>query len=264
MDVISLGWGVQSFGLAAMVALKELPPVAAAVHADTIHERQATYEFAERWTPWLEARGVMVVTVSDRKAANALFGKSGQMSLPAFTVNPKTGKAGQLRRSCTQRWKIAPQRRWLSTELARRGLAKGPGIIDQWFGITRDEWIRMRDSDVAYVRNVYPFMDFEPPMTRYDVGAWLDSRGLEIPPKSACVFCPYHSRAAWREMQLEDGPDWHKALEVDYLIRDKRPGFKCYLSDQRLPLNECDFKSEQEYGQLELWSNDECSGNCFI
>ena len=32
MKVISLGWGVQSFTLAAMVALKELPPVDYAVY----------------------------------------------------------------------------------------------------------------------------------------------------------------------------------------------------------------------------------------
>jgi hypothetical protein len=31
---ISLGWGVQSFTLAAMVALGELPPVDVAIHAD--------------------------------------------------------------------------------------------------------------------------------------------------------------------------------------------------------------------------------------
>ena len=60
MRVISLGWGVQSFALAAMSALGELPPVDAAIHADTTHERRETYEFAATWTPWLEARGVHV------------------------------------------------------------------------------------------------------------------------------------------------------------------------------------------------------------
>jgi len=40
-----------------MSALGVLPPVDAAVHADTGHERRETYEFAERWTSWLEALG---------------------------------------------------------------------------------------------------------------------------------------------------------------------------------------------------------------
>lgn len=45
---ISLGWGVQSWTLAAMSALNELPRVDAAIHADTTHERGATYLFAEQ------------------------------------------------------------------------------------------------------------------------------------------------------------------------------------------------------------------------
>ena len=49
--------------LAAMSALGDLPPVDVAIHADTTHERSATYAYAQRWTPWLEARGVRVVTV---------------------------------------------------------------------------------------------------------------------------------------------------------------------------------------------------------
>ena len=53
MKVISLGWGVQLWGLA-MVAKGILPPVDAAIHADTGHERSETYAFAARWTPWCD------------------------------------------------------------------------------------------------------------------------------------------------------------------------------------------------------------------
>lgn len=53
---LSLGWGVQSFTLAAMAALGELPPLDAAIHADTTHERGATYAFAQKWTTWIERR----------------------------------------------------------------------------------------------------------------------------------------------------------------------------------------------------------------
>lgn len=51
MIAISLGWGVQSFTLAAMSALGELPAVDVAIHADTTHEASGTYAFAARWTP---------------------------------------------------------------------------------------------------------------------------------------------------------------------------------------------------------------------
>ena len=157
LTYISLGWGVQSFALAAMSALGALPPVDAAIHADTTHERSETYAFAKRWTPWLEARGIRVVTVKDKKAPPRILDpNSGQVYAPLFTLSQK-GTRGQLRRSCTQRWKIAPIRRWISAELGRRGLSKVPGVVSQWMGITFDEMERAKTSDVQYIVNRFPF-----------------------------------------------------------------------------------------------------------
>ncbi len=45
--VISLGWGLQSFTLAAMSALGELPRVDAAVHSDTIYENAPICGYAK-------------------------------------------------------------------------------------------------------------------------------------------------------------------------------------------------------------------------
>ena len=73
--VISLGWGVQSFALAAMSGLGILPKVAAAIHADIRFEKSATYEFAKKWTPWLEEHGVKVVTVRQESGWARWHGK---------------------------------------------------------------------------------------------------------------------------------------------------------------------------------------------
>ena len=53
MKILSLGWGVQSFTLAAMSALGEIEHLDFAIHADTLHERQKTYEFAKLMKDWL-------------------------------------------------------------------------------------------------------------------------------------------------------------------------------------------------------------------
>lgn len=264
LRIISLGWGVQSFALAAMSALGELPSVDAAIHADTQHEKTRTYAFAEKWTPWLVERGVNVITVADVKAATVFYRKNGQVGLPVFTIKDSDGSKGKLRRSCTQRWKIAPQRRHISKMLKAHGLKKTPGVVEQWFGITLDEWDRMGDSHVRYVQNRYPFMEmFDPPMSRLDVMNWLDRKGLEIPPKSACVFCPFHSREQWREVRDSGNGDWQKAIDIDRLMRYKRPGYTCYVHNARVPLEEVDLRTEQEHGQLELFS-EECTGYCFL
>jgi hypothetical protein len=259
MRVISLGWGVQSFALAAMVARGVLPPVDAAVHADTEHERRETYEFAEKWTPWLEERGVQIVTVL---GGRRLFGlgnaEKSEVSIAAFTQWEDGSPSGTMRRQCTYEWKIAPIRRWLQ---ANRN--KQP--VEQWLGITLDEITRIKPSNVKYITNRYPFIEMlDRPWTRGMAMRWLHDNGLEIPVKSSCIFCPYRDRATWREIQLSGNGDWEKALAVDRAIRHKHPGYLCYLTPERKPLDECDFRSQEEHGQLTLWDAEECSGMCFL
>lgn len=253
MRIISLGWGCQSFALAAMSALGELPPVDAAVHADTTHERSDTYAFAEKWTPWLEARGVRVVTVRGSRN-DAIANEFGGVFIPAFTTRETGEPSGMLRRQCTYDWKIAPIRRWLQEH-------RNEAQVEQMLGITLDEVERMKPADVQYITHRWPLIEMR--MTRHDVMRWLNARGLEIPPKSACVFCPYHDLAQWRDLRDTGNGDWHKALEVDEAIRHKRPGYVAYLTQTRVPLAELDLRTEADHGQLSLWG-DECEGYCGV
>jgi len=190
--IISLGWGIQSWGLCAMSALGVLPRVDAAIHADTTHERSETYDFARRWTPWLEEHGVRVVTVKGKIGRLASVRNDATISvmIPAFTAWPEGDSSGQLRRQCTHDWKIMPIRRWLQ---ANRSNGEK---VEQWLGITLDEVQRMRPSNVQYISNEYPFIEMlDRPWTRGMVIKWLVENGLEVPIKSSCVFCPYHDRA---------------------------------------------------------------------
>ena len=251
MKAISLGWGVQSFTLAAMSALGDLEPVDVAIHADTTHETSGTYAFAERWTPWLEERGVRVVTVRD--AAQAATVTEFKTDIPAFTDTPG-GSGGMLRRQCTHRWKINPMRKWLQAN--RNG-----ATVEQWLGISLDEFQRMKDSDRKYIKHRWPLIERR--MTRWDCQRYLETHGLEVPPKSACVFCPFHNMAAWQAMKATGGADWQKAVEVDEAIRKVRPPYDLFLHPARIPLVDVDLRSEQDKGQLSLWDA-ECSGICGV
>jgi len=249
--IISLGWGVQSFGLAAMSALGALPEVDYAIHADTSWERAETYAFARKWTPWLEARGVKVVTVqAKRERLGAVcFVNVSSVLIPAFTLSLSDNTQGQLRRACTEEWKIRPIRRWLSLRLAELGLTKTPGVVEQWIGFTLDEAHRVSPDHVQYIESWYPYLEIlERPYTRRMVIRWLQDNDLEVPVKSSCVFCPYHRDYQWREIQLADNGDWEKAIAVDRAIRNKRPGYECFLCDDRKPLEAHDFTK-----QLSLW-----------
>ena len=252
MKIISLGWGVQSFTIAAMVALGELEPVDYAIHADTSHERKATYEFASRWLFWLEEHGVKVRSVYDPNPTVITNRVGGEIFVPAFTNTPSSN-GGQLRRQCTGRWKIAPMRRWFQTN--RNGAP-----IELWIGISTDEAARMKPSGVKYIINRWPLI--EKRMSRNDCRDWLMAHQLEIPHKSACTFCPYHDSKEWQDI-MHNPSDSHEAIMTDRAIRYIRPPYNLYIHPSRKPLEIVDFRTAEERGQLRLW-DEECSGMCGV
>lgn len=251
MRVLSLGWGVQSWALAALSALGVLPRLDYAIHADTGWEGVGTLAFAEEWTPWLESKDIRVITVrASENVTRALLDPSnGTTHIPLYTLKLAGGKRGILRRSCTDRWKMRPQRSWLRAELRSRGQTVSPGCIEQWIGITTDEWHRVKESPRQYIQLRYPLIKLG--WSRARVIQELELRGLSVPPKSSCILCPFHSPVQWREVQ-SCPLNWQRVLEADYAIRHKRPGYFCYLTPKRKPLELCDFRSQEDHGQLRL------------
>ena len=272
LTVLNLGWGRQSMCLAGMMALDYIPRADYLIHADTTHEYRATYAYAEAMTPWLQERGLTVVTVRGRRTQThpVVYDWGGgatkrpSVSIPAFTLDKSTGSHGQVRRQCTEDWKIAPARRFISAELKRRGLGKKAGAVEQMLGITADEWRRVRDSDVAYIVNRYPLVEMR--MTRRDCERWLADHDIPIPPKSACTFCPYHNLAEWRRLRRAGGEDWELAVAADEAIRDKRPDHNLYVHPARVPLAQA-VELPEDTGQLALLEIDAeapCdSGYCY-
>ena len=121
-----------------------------------------------------------------------------------------------------------------------------------------DEYHRMRSSDVAYITNTYPLVDRR--ITRADCVAWLTAQRLDIPPKSACTFCPYHSLGAWQQLKNAGGSDWAEAVKVDATIRHKRPLAPIYVHPARQPLEQ----AADDNGQLALDLEIPCDGGvCF-
>lgn len=236
LKVLSMGWGVQTWTLAAMMALDEHPRADFLVFADTQHEGRGTYEFARKWTPWLGERGLTVITIeSKRTEVVREYRSTTGVQIPAYTVSAN-GEQGQVRRQCTHDWKVTPIRRWIRGELTYRCMKALPGAVECWQGISWDEALRMRTSDVQYITNVYPLVDLR--MTRKDCITWLETHKLPVPPKSACTFCPFHSVAAWKELKRLGGTDWQEAVEIDMAIRERRAKEHglLYVHPARVPL----------------------------
>ena len=137
---------------------------------------------------------------------------------------------------------------------------KSSGIVESWIGISLDEFKRMKDSDVQYIKHRGPLCELK--MTRWDCIRWLEIKGLEIPQRSSCVFCPYHNKAAWAEMKSNQ-KDWQQAIDLDNRIRKMRPPLDLFVHQDRIPLAEVDLRSPQEMGQIDMFEN-ECNGVCGI
>lgn len=272
LTVLQLGWGVQSWTLAAMAAMGVIK-IDLIVHADTGWERERTYMFAERWQPWLEEHGLIVVSGCARRSKSPLH-QSGRTAcqyvlIPAFTEG-KGGRTGTIRRQCTGDWKVETARRIVKSWMKTNGYPR-TAHITKLLGISLDEWTRARDSDKKNETNAYPLLDMK--MTRADCVSWLTEHDLEVPMKSSCVMCPYHTNAAWQEMKRENGSDWSRAVEYDAAIRlrknkdgsDNTPMF-CHRS--LLPLVEAVILDEELPYEQHSFLDDgnlTCdSGHCFL
>lgn len=205
--ILSLGAGVQSSAMALMAAKGELSPMPeAAVFADTQAEPESVY----KWLDWLEAQLPFPVHRVGREnvVENALTvrrsKKTGntylQSCIPAFTAN-STGEKGTLWRQCTSFWKIEPLQRWAAK-------FKAEGVV-MWLGISTDEAHRMKDSQKKWISNRWPLI--EAGLSRQDCLRWMQEHGYPEPPRSACVFCPYHSDL---EMVNEALRDIDAAIEI--------------------------------------------------
>lgn len=263
LRILSLGAGVQSSTLALMVAKGELPPVDHAIFADTQWEPRAVYDYLAWLTPLLPFPVHVVSIGSIRDAIVSRRNTSGgrYAAIPWFTVNPD-GTHGMGRRQCTSEYKLKP-----IMHKVRELLAKGrrdriaAGAVEQWIGISTDEATRMKDAKQRYMINRWPLI--EKNMSRADCLGWLQDHKFPLPPKSACIGCPFHSQAAWQRMQIEAPEDFADACAMDAQLRqgDAR-GMRGveYMHSARVPLAEA-VKKKYRMQQVNLFEM-ECEGMC--
>jgi len=270
LKILSLGWGIQSWTMAAMIALGELEPVDFAVHSNTTWDRESTYDFEKQHTQWLVEHGINVVTVRAENPQPVTDG--GIVVIPAFNTPTDKGHS-QIRRRCTNDWKIKPLRDFIRAELERRNIDKTPAVVEQWLGISFDEFQRAKDADVKYILHRYPLL--EKKMTRNDCIQWLIKNNLPSPGKSSCTFCPYHSMDEWKRIKRAGGNDWSTVIQIDEKIRSNAlPGtYPNFVHPSCKPVNNAVRIPEDDgYVQRDLFdtsdtvdSDTPCdSGYCFM
>ena len=268
ITILNLGAGVQSTTVALMAVHGLLPQIDHAIFADTRWEPQAVYRHLDWLSGILGRAGTRLhrVCTGDIRADMLRCGDGARWaSPPVFTK--LNGRVGQLRRQCTREYKIDPIDKKIREilDLRRRQHWPKDHRIDQWFGISLDEIERMRISPRPAIRNVYPLIDLVR-MTRGDCIEWLKRHGYNVPPKSACIGCPYHSDRLWRAMRDHQPQEWEDACAVDEAIRTGRPrgiDGSLYLHRSGRPLAQAALTTAEDEGQLPLFI-EECEGMCGV
>lgn len=234
-----------------------------AVFADTGDEPAAVYKHLD----WLEGKLPFPVhrvrraggSLSEHLVTSAKTKAARTAAAPFFTKDPN----GMLPRQCSTEFKVRPIERHVRSLLGiTKGRSPAVPVVEQWLGISWDEAIRMRQARVRYLKNRYPLIEKE--MHRYHCLRWMKANGYPEPPKSACVFCPYHSQDQWRKVRAVP-EDWTKAVQFDADIREGSRGMvgTVYVHRQLVPLDQVDLSTAEDHGQLNLFMN-ECEGMCGV
>ena len=193
--------------------------------------------------------------------------KYSKTDIPLYTRNNNGSKGRITNRGCTADFKIKPimKAARLLSNVKRKG--KNPKIhVMQWIGISVDEIYRMKPSRDWWAQSVWPLVDMR--MNRHDCKQWMRRNGYPEPPRSSCVYCPFHNNAEWRRLKEEEPEDFAKAVRFErelQAIKASSSNFKTkpFLHKSLLPLDQVDFRTAEDRGQLNLFMN-ECAGMCGV
>lgn len=270
--VCSFGAGVQSTAILALVERGDLPRPDAWVFADTGDEPESVYRQVDWAEKRIRALGSALVTVTHESGLalsehvlTAIEGGTTVLQPPYFVDDPESpGQKMPARRECTERFKIRPIRRWIKKTFEPK-MRRGVEVV-QWLGISVDEAHRMKPSGLQWLEHQYPLIDLG--LHRSDCLKMLSDLGITAP-RSACVYCPFHSNREWKRLQETEPAAFAAAVEFEQRIHALHAaGHRVAGLDQPPTLHrsgellsDIDFTAQQElFGN---WGN-ECAGVCGV
>lgn len=264
LRVLSLGAGVQSTTLLLMMLHGEIPKADHVIFADTGWEPKNVYKHLEYLKGLMVEAGMPFHTVSKGNIRSDFLSDSKRYASMPLHLIGEDGKSGLVRRQCTAEYKIGPLMK-KQRELA--GLKPGGRCkehrITTVIGISWDEVQRIKDPQFPWIKHDYPLIDRR--LTREDCLKWCADKGYAVPPRSACVGCPFKSAKEWRALK-EMPEEWADAVEFDEALRTEphliaRFRGTPFLNSTKVELKNADLRTDNEKGIFSLFEQ-ECEGMC--
>jgi hypothetical protein len=219
MNVFAFGGGVQSTAALVLAAQERIDYTTflfCNTGDDSENPETLTYVH-EIAMPFAARHGLALVELQRHSRAGVPLTLLGQLAarersidIPVRMANGAPGN-----RSCTGDFKIKVIARHTR---AAGATAEHPATVG--LGISVDEWHRARDSTITWQRSAFPLLDLG--LARHQCAAVIEAAGLAVPPKSACWFCPYHSRADWLRMRRERPERFAAAVALEQRLNERR------------------------------------------
>ena len=257
IEYISYGGGSPSLALIILNIKGEIKPITGRnkvdeiIFADTGWERTDIIEQTKEIKKYVEGNGFKFTIVHSQygKLETYLYNNLTKNENKGFLPIPYHSKdKGLGQRQCTSQFKIVPINQYL-----RKTYGSVSRIAQ--LGIHINEVERIKDPMAKKDKNRFPLVDLK--LSRTDCINIVKEASLPVPPKSACVGCPYLPASRFIQLNHENPKDFERAEKIDTLMNPQGK----YLSNTKIPLSS--LKKQSVFPEiLEDTSCD--SGYCFI
>lgn len=221
--VLSYGGGLDSFGmLVDAIQRGELPDVVAFVDVgdpegkDPGEWPSTLRHIREVAEPLCARHGIPFVWISSDR-----YPVRDARSLFAWMKARKQIPISGPKRSCTIQAKVERFEKWLADRF-------GDEPVEVWIGFEAGEEGRAaKDPNAgtsAQRRNRFPLIEAE--LCRCRVEELVRAAGFPVPRKSACVFCPYATKADFRTLARELPAVFAQVVELERVKPPTSKGFK--------------------------------------
>lgn len=193
MDKIVVSYGGGTNSVAMLIGMRNRGLIPELIlFSDTGGEKPHTYEHIELMQKWCVNNNFPKITVIKATGKTLEQDCLDRKALPSIAYGFKT---------CSQRWKIQPQEKYLKQLKLERYI--------KYIGIDADEPHRVK----SYPNTHYPLIEWN--YGRDECIDIIKDEGLPLPNKSACFFCPSSkvSEIKWLGKNLPDYANRAIAIE---------------------------------------------------
>lgn len=204
MLTVAFGGGVNSTAMLLGLVERQILPDAV-LFADTLGEKPGTYEHLGRLNCYLAPKGIAITVVRKTSMYASLEQEClRRKSLPSLAYGW---------RSCSDKWKQEPQRKWMNHNPMALEVWKAGGKVRRAIGFGVEEGHRAKPSPEVKYENWFPLIEWG--WDREECVRVIERHGLPVPIKSACFFCPASTKPDVRKLRSENPELYERAISME-------------------------------------------------